>query len=355
MSNKLYIFLSVSLLAFACKKQLIEPLPQSNDPVFYIDGTLGSTPLKLTAGEDGMIMKQGIESRNGVEYAYGLLSNGGTWIKMGIFDGDLAMDKAWESLKVGDSVFLANKFSDNLANLSRNNFSNETNISNIDWYVDGLFKGSNQVTISEPGLYDVCGNFTFANGVQKSICNTMFLGFEQDIDFTIKHFLSENGDVKLWIDGDTQYYDSVVWQVGNEIVSTGGTYSTNIGNVVQSVSATVYHQNSAIRRKNIVIDGTFSGNFIEDFAVCEIPTTQKKWDYSAGIEANINGENYTSFDVANYKSTIIVKGVDVHDVNSQGKNILRIKVQVEAMLKSKSTGDTKAINFEGVLAYPVPN
>ncbi|MGJ8661683.1 MAG: hypothetical protein ACSHXL_06570 [Bacteroidota bacterium] len=355
MMKKIYLVVAVALLVFACKKKTIEPLPESNDPVFYVNGTVGNSAINLIAGENGMIMKQGVESRNGVDYAFSLLSNGNTWIKMGIFDGDLAMPKNWQDLKVGDSIPFANKFNDNLANLSKNNFSNEANISSIDWYIDGLFKGTNQVTISEPGLYNVCGNFTFTNGVQKSICNTMYLGFEQDIDFSIKHFLSENGDVKLWIDGETQYYDSVVWHIGNETVSTSGTYSTNIGNVVQSVSATIYQQNGAVRRKNIVIDGTFSGNYIEDFEVCEIPTSQKKWDYSAGIEANIDGETLTSFDLSNYKSSVLVKNVELHEVNLQGEKVIRITVAVDAMMKSKSTGTSKPLNFEGVLAYPVPN
>jgi len=355
MNRNIYIIFVLTLLVFACKKKTIEPLPQSNGPVFYLNGTLGGENVNLVAGENGMVMNHGVELRNGVRYTFGELTNGNTYVKMGFFDGNLAIANELANLKVGDSLLMANKFTEDLATLFKGNFSNDANISNVDWYIDGLFKGVNQVIITQPGLYNVCGNFTFVNGVQKSICNSMYLGFEQDVNFSIKHFLSENGDVKLWVEGETQYFDSVVWQIGNESATTAGIYSTNIGNVVQSLSATVYHQNGAVRKKNIVIDGTFSGNYIEDFAVCESPTTQIKWDYSVGLETKINGEVYSSFEVANYKSHAIVKEIMLHEINAQGQKVMRFKVDVDAMLKSTTTGSVKAMNFEAVLACPVPN
>ena len=355
MNRNIYIIIVLVLLTFACKKKTIEPLPPSNEPVFYLKGMLGDSQLDFLAGDNDMVMSYGVESRNGVKYAFGELNNGSSYVKMGFFEGSLNQLTGFNTIKVGDSLLLANRFTDNLANLNKGNFSNDANITNIDWYIDGLFKGSNYVIVSQPGLYNVCGNFTFANGFQKSICNTMYLGFEQDVNFSIKHFLSENGDVKLWLEGDTQNFDSVVWQLGNEIATTDGIYSTNIGNVVQSLSATVYHENGANRKKNIVIDGTFSGNYIEDFSVCEMPTLQRKWDYSLGIEAKINGELFSSFDVANYKGCVLVKDVQLHEINAQGEKVVRVKVDVDAIMKSVTSGSTKTMKFEAVFAYPVPN
>jgi hypothetical protein len=355
MNKYIYIILVFPLLLIACKKKTIESLPQSNDPVFYLSGTLGGGDVNLVAGENGMSMNHGVESRNGVSYTFGELTNGNTYVKMGFFDGNLSTANELANLQVGDSLLMANKFSENLAMLFKGNFSNDANISNVDWYIDGLYKGANQVIITQPGLYNVCGNFTFVNGVQKSICNSMYLGFEQDVNFSIKHFLSENGDVKLWVEGETQYFDSVVWQIGNEFATTAGTYSTNIGNVVQSLSATVYRQNGAVRKKNVVIDGTFSGNYIEDFAVCEMPITQRRWDYTAGLETKINGEIYSSFEVANYKSHVIVKNIVLHEINANGDRVMRFTLDVDAMLKSATSGIIKAMKFEAVFAYPIPN
>jgi hypothetical protein len=356
MKRNLFLFVAFAILVFSCKKKTLETLPQSNNPVFYFDGTFGIDPLNFVAGEQSMVMKHGKENRNGVEYAYGELTNGNTFIKLGIFDGHLSIANFLNPLNSGDSLFMANKFSDVLANLSKGNFSNDGKISNVDWYVDGLFKASNQVTIDKPGVYYVCGNFTFSDdGSQKSICNKMFLGFEDDVEFSIKHFLSENGDVKLWVEGNTQYFDSVVWEIGNEVIATSFSHSTNIGNEVRSISATVYHQNGGVREKSIVIDGTFSGHFIEDFEVCKIPTLERKWDNEVGLEVSINGEVYSSFEVANYKSTVVVKEVNIHEVNALGQKVVRLKLEVDAMLKSHSSGLTKPMKFNAVFAYPLPN
>lgn len=351
-----YILVASAVLVFSCKKQKIENLPQSNDPVFYLDGTFGNKNINYVAGDQGMIMKHGTEVRNGVDYAWGELTDGSTSVKLGIFDGHLSIENYVANIKIGDSLQMANKFTDVLANLSKGNFSNDEKISNVDWYINGLFRGSNQVNIFEPGVYDVCGNFTFSDdGSQRSICNKMFLGFEEDVTFSIKHFLSENGDVKLWVEGETQYFDSVVWQIDNEFIATGYSHSTNIGNDERTITATVYHNNGGIREKSIVIDGTFSGHFIEDFVVCEIPTSERKWDNQIGLELKIDGEKYSSFEVANYKSKVIVKDIKLHEINAQGQKVVRINVEVDAMLKSLSSGISKPMKFNAVFAYPIPN
>jgi hypothetical protein len=352
----LFILVACSVLVFSCKKKKIETLPQSNDPIFYLDGTFGNSSVNYVAGNQAMTMKHGVEARNGVDYAYGELTDGITSIKLGIFDGHLSIDNYVGNLKIGDSLSMANKFTNILANLSKGNFSNDGNISNVDWYVNGLFRGSNQVNISQPGVYDVCGNFTFADdGSQKSICNKMFLGFEEDVIFSIKHFLSENGDVKLWVEGTTQYFDSVVWKIDNQIIASGISHSTNIGNEERTITAKVYHQNGGVREKSIVIDGTFSGHFIEDFVVCEMPNNQPKWDNKIGLEVKIDGEEYSSFEVANNKSKVVVKDIKLHEINAQGNEVIRINVEVDAMLKSLSTGLSKPMKFNAVFAYPVPN
>jgi hypothetical protein len=351
----LYFLIASSFLVFSCKKKKIETLPVNNSPVFYMNGTFDNEEINFVAGDNGMVMNNGVETRNGVEYAFGELTDGNTEIKLGIFDGHLSMDNYLNKIKIGDSLPMASKFVNILAKLAKSNFSNSGKISNIDWYVNGIFRGSNYALISQPGVYDVCGNFTFADdGSQRTICNKMFLGFEEDVSFTLKHFLSENGDVKLWVEGETQKFQTVEWKIDNELIGTGVSHSTNIGNEERVISVKVQHENGAIREKTIVIDGTFSGHFVEDFEVCQLPNFENKWDNQIGLELKINGESYSSMEVTNNKGKVIVKDIQLHEINSKGEKIVRISIDVDAHLKSILTGQTKPIKFNGVFAYPLP-
>ena len=352
---KYKIILVFVLFFVSCKKQKVETIPESNAPVFYMDGLLAGQPINFTAGDNGMEMKYGIELRNGVHYSFGEITNGLNSVKLGIYDGNVALNEFAGNIKIGDTLFMATKFNENLANLWKGNFANDLNISNIDWYVNGIFKGSNQVFINEPGVYEICGNFTFNNGDSKNVCNTLFLGFEQDLNFAIRHFMADNGDLKLWLDGDLQNFDQVDWYIDDSLVACSPNYSGNIGNNQKEISAIVHHHNGAVLKKNIVVDGTFSGNFVEDFDVNKLVVLGSNWDYSVGLEITKNGEKYSSFEVANYKSMLIIKDMSVYEITANGQIITKIQAKVDAKLKSMQSGNTVNLNFNTSFAIPIQN
>ncbi|MFA7272653.1 MAG: hypothetical protein WC044_02235 [Crocinitomicaceae bacterium] len=352
---KYRIILAVVLFLVSCKKQEIETIPESNTPVFYMDGTWAGQHINFTAGDDGMVMNYGTETRNGVHYSFGEITNGLNSIKLGVFDGHVALETFAGNIKIGDTLYMSSKFTENLANLWKGNFANDMSISNVDWYVNGIFKGSNQVFIDEPGVYEICGNFTFSNGDSRNVCNTMYLGFQQDLNFAIRHFIADNGDVKLWLDGDLQNFDQVDWYIDDSLVACSPNFSGNIGANQREISAIVHHHNGAVLKKNIVVDGTFSGNFVEDFDINKLVVTGTNWDYGVGLEVTRNGEKFSSFEVANYKSKLVVKEMSIFETNAQGQIVVRINAEVDAKLKSLQSGNTVNMSFNSFFAIPIQN
>ncbi len=353
--KRLLFILSFAFLLVACKKKEIVVLPSSNSPVFSLQGVINGQPVAYQAGDLGMTLQTEIEMHNGVQFSYGKFSNGTTSFKLGIFDNRVTIPGVQCPLMVGDSLFFAQKQIEDLAFLSPNLLSNGLKITHIDWYANTVFLGSNNVHITEPGVYDICGIFTFENGAQKTVCNRMFLGFETDVDFTVRHFLSDYGDLKLWIEGNTQPIDSIQWLIDDELVWTGETCSQNIDLDQKMVRAKVYYSNGKIHDKTILVDGSFNGLFVEDFSAFQVPQPDVNWNKAVGLEIEMGGVMYSSFDVSNYKGSMVVKGVDnyIHPVS--GAQMLRILADVDAKLKSSTTGQTMSAILRINFAITKPN
>jgi hypothetical protein len=345
------VFLVLSVLIFSCKKKVIEPIPEDNYPVFTLDGEFGGEAIHYSAGDDGMVMTGDIEMRNGVDYAFGEFSNGTTKFKLGVYDGRVALPGIHGNIAIGDTLFFAKKRTESLAFLSPSMLTSGPKINNVDWYANAVFLGSNNVNIYEPGVYDICGEFTFDDNSTETICNKMILGFENDVDVSVRHFLNETGELNLWLEGNLNGLDSVRWYFDNEFQWTGETCTKNIDYEPKVVTAHVFYANGADIRKSIRVDGAFNGHWIDDFSVFQLETTEGLWDYTVGLEVERNGQSFSTFNVTNYKGYFLVKGVSyyVHPITSEP--MVRVSAEIDAKLKS-STGAVVTTTLDVVVGLP---
>ena len=164
---KLVSHISLSVLALAtilltgCSKDVIE-LPEENDPVFVLDGTLAGESLTLTAGDNNAYMYTSVESVNGVRVFSGKLSDGETSVELGIFDGNLDQPGHVPEVDLSNvALEFAKASSEPFVVLTRENLNQYQNIALVDWYVNGVFEGANNLYITEPGKYDICAFVTF--------------------------------------------------------------------------------------------------------------------------------------------------------------------------------------------------
>ncbi|MDG1347661.1 MAG: hypothetical protein P8P77_08595 [Crocinitomicaceae bacterium] len=246
-----------------------------------------------------VVLTAGKELRNGVRYSYGEFSDGSTKFKLGVFAGNVAIPIQQGHVYEGQTLHFAQKPAQALAYLSLNQISNSAKVSSMQWYANGKFVGTNNAYIYEPGVYDVEGVFTFDDSSLESITNRMYLGFDNDVDFAVHHFLSDLGELKLWMDNTNNPFDSIQWPVDDQYIWTGQSCSWTIPTPEKlRVKANVFYHNGANAEKSILVDGSFQGRFIENFSVFELPLQDGSWDNTVGLEVVKDDEIYRTFDVS---------------------------------------------------------
>ncbi len=351
-------FLVIGLLVVSCKKRVIEPLDGDSAPVFYMSGDFGGQEINYVAGDNGFVMTSGVEVRNGVNYAYTLFSDGQTKYKIGIFDGNVAIPNFNKGFLAGDTLHFASAPTQTLAYLSTSLMTNAVSIQNVDWYINDVLQdgGNDNVSITEPGVYFVRGDFTFndVNSTLKKVTNRMYLGFENDVDFSLRHLVVDGYEVKLWTEGDLSKIDSVQWFIDGQYDWTAMACTRYIGPNIKDITAKAFYNNGAVQQKKIVVDGSQEGRYIEDFDIFKTPDPILPWDYQVGIEVERDGETFSSFGVSNNKGTILVKKVEAYIHPITGEQMIRLVTEIDTKLKSISTGDLIETKLNAILGFPLP-
>ena len=121
------------------------------------------------------------------------------------------------------------------------------------------------------------------------------------------------------------------------------------------VKAKVFYHNGAVAEKTILVDGSFQGRYIEDFSVFELPLQDDTWDNAVGLEVVKDGETYRTFDVSNYKGSMEIIGVEwyVHPIT--GQEMFKVAAEIDAKLKSTTTGNIISTSLYVVFGLPKPS
>lgn len=150
------------LLLQSCSKAQVE-VPESNDPVFLIEGVFAGEDFSLVAGDDNAYMFTNTFVINGVNFYSGNISNGNFSIELGVYDGMLDIPNHEPQVELSNlNPIFAQHTPPPITTLSKDMFANAQYISQIIWKVDGVQVGIDNAVIHEPGLYDVCAEITFA-------------------------------------------------------------------------------------------------------------------------------------------------------------------------------------------------
>jgi hypothetical protein len=343
---KLILFISIFLIGLSsCKKTEIEDLPVGNSPVFKAEGMLNGEYFSLIAGEDDVIMETFTEKINGVNKYTGAIGNEKTSLEFGIYDGDI--DQLNESvLNIGATEFWAVNPHEPLTTLSKFFFSNASSIQEIDWYLNGVFAGLNQVEIFLPGKYNVCANVTFFDGSQANLCNEIIIGYRRNENFQLYHTINSSGKLTAWIDPFQGEVENVSWELDNQLIGTSNTISYMIPSGGHKLKTTVNFADGTQRIKSVHLDGTLEQKFIDDFTVFEIKENSiQPWDYNILIRFKENGIIYRSDLVENLDSSIEIEKVEYYGLNNAGNKVYKLTANILANLKSASNIQ-KEISFK---------
>lgn len=360
MKRTTYILSSLMALSFlalvGCSKQ-DTIFPEPNAPEFEVHGTLGNDDFNLVAGDNDAYMFTSTELHNGVRVFTGKLADSESSIEFGIFDGNLDKPNSIPEANLQNAVLnFAHRYYDPLAVLTLESIVPNGNASHVEWYINGTFSGSGQISIYEPGKYDVCAHVTFITGQTEQHCDQIILGYTRNANCAIDLDLSQ-GNIQASLNSTGETIQSVEWLLNNVVVGTNDSLLENITyGVGNTLKARVTFDNGVVREKSCFIDGTDPTQWISDFSSFELgsSTSVAPQDYQVRLIVENNGKTYKSVQAENEGSTITLLSLEPYENNANGNSVYKATLQIEAIVMEMSTQKLIPVSFTTTLGVEVP-
>lgn len=344
MLKRILYFISILLFAVACKKE-VPLLPEENEPQFEIKGTFGTDNIHWKAGDDNFIFSTENKLLNGIPFYSGLISNGETHLELGVLQGNPDLETSLsELIDQVTSIQFAHKNTQPLFAISKDKFTNNSLIESVDWYVDGVFKSTNTLNINDPGKYEICAQVLFYNGTQKSLCNSVTLGYQLNGDFKICYLMGSNSKLKAWISDSSQSIEKIEWYK-DDIKTSENSFVEIPLETSHKISAKVTFTNGVTKTRNFVMDAENQGRYIEDFSAIKF-NNSTKWDYKTILNLKHDGQYYSSLTTSNGEKTIQVNSIEFYGIDNQGKKIYRVNGTLECDMKNTSSGEVKLLKLD---------
>lgn len=333
------ILLLTVLLISSCKKQEVEDPITGNQPVFTAMGTIGTDEFSVSAGQNNFYMHTESSVVNGVDFFSGRLSDGNFELELGIYDGNLDLPANQFAQNLPSGLFFAVNQTMPLVTLSKDLFPNASLIQDISWFIDGVFAGTGNVPIKSPGKYNVTAEVTFNDNSTASLTNEMILGYTKHATCQLRHFLTPNGNLQVWMEENDVPITSVKWFIDNEYQNSDPKLNSTLDQQNHTIKAEITFQNGVVRTKSILVDGSLEGKFIDDFSVFENGSSSIIQDFNAVITLRKDGKEYASASTNNQSAVIEVISVDYFGTNTAGKAVVMIRAIISCNLKEISSGD----------------
>jgi hypothetical protein len=344
-------FLILTFVLFSCHKEKIDEPPIQGVPVFKVDGLFGNQAIHLSAGEDNYVLSSFLESSNGVEVHCGELSGGDFSVTLKISDGILDLPNGkFQDLLPGALVFTPSEMSD-LFEIDLEDFPNHEHIEHILWYLDGAFFATDELTIEQPGKYELCADIFFENGENVVVCNEVFVGYKSSGEAYVHHFVDQQSKLHAWVESYEKNIAFVNWFMDGELVNSGESLIHPIDASLHKVMAEIHFTNGAVRKKTVLADGDLQGCFLNDFTIYESIYQGNKYDFNAQLEINHLGEKYSTLLSLNDSAEFTVNQCIYYAKNSAGKSVYKISAHLDCVLSNSSGVE---LPFVGDIVFGIP-
>lgn len=353
--STLVLFASV-LTLFGCSKEEIV-YPEENAPIFELHGTLGNDPIDMIIGDNNAVMMTSTKLENGVRVFTGEMTDGETSIEFGLFDGNIDKPNSIPQLELQNSFLqFARRYNDPLAILDMESIVPGGNATRVDWYINGAFAGSGQISIYEPGKYSVCARVTFVTGQTEQLCDEIILGYERNANCNIDLNVNQN-NINAEIDSNGNPVQLVEWFLNDVFIGAGiGINQPLLQGVGNKLSARVLFANGTVRQKSCFIDGTDPTQWISDFSDFEYASNPSlsPQDYQSRLTIVNNGKTYQTIEADNSGSSLTLLSLEPYDINGNGNSTFKAVIQVEAVVMEMSTEKMLPVNFTTTIGLEVP-
>ncbi len=348
-----YFFAGLILaIASSCKKDIIE-IPESNSPIFHVEGMIDGESFGLVAGDNNVYMETMTLEENGVSVFSGRMAGQDLSIEIGVYDGNIDLMSTTPEPTTILPVF-SQVSSTPLTVLSKNAFENAQNISSIAWYVDGNYMGLNNYSIYAPGIYDVCAEITFYDGYQKTVCDKIIVGYNRNANCELNVDVLGGGLVNVAPANATADIDFINWYVDSVYVGQSLEFETTFSTALATVTADVHFANGVVRTKSVVLNGYDSQKVVNDFTMFEneglgfIPR-----DYNIRIKVTKNGEAYYSDLSDNSSSKVIISAVEYFGLNDAGFAVFKVSGTIGGKLQHPASGSEMNLSMNIVFGVEV--
>lgn len=351
-----FVAVAGGFLISSCDKHSID-LPQSNDPVFRANGTIDSDEFELVAGDNNAFMFTSMQTENNVPVFTGELSNGDLAIEIDIYDGlvDIPDHSIINSLP---SQHAFSRISTSpIATLSKDAFPNADMINQVTWTVDGGAPVLNDMVITEPGKYQVCAEIIFWDGSSSTLCSELILGYKRHANFHIKHFLNQNGSLTAYVDDPQVAIERIRWYIDNEYVSDASQMLfTGLSPENHILRAEVLFVNGVKRSKNMIVDGSLSGKFIDDLTFFETGTLSLiNRDFNIRVKLTENGTVFTSDRMNNSLNAVTFEDISYFGKDGNGNDVFKVKAHINANVTDvQNVNGSRELSFDTTFGIAIP-
>lgn len=344
------------LLMSSCEKHNLN-VPQSNDPVFRAGGTINASAFEMIAGDDNAFMFTMIEDENSIPVFSGKLSNGDLAIELGIYDGLIDIPDHISVNSLPDQLSFSRTTASPLAVLSKDAFPNSDFINTVLWSVDGDAAISGTRMITEPGKYEVCADILFNDGTSKVLCSELILGYARHANFNIKHFLNQNGTLTAWVVDPLVAVEKIEWYLNEVYISSDPEFAyeqLSPGNHI--LRADVNFANGVKRSKNMIVDGTLAGKFIDDLTFFETGTLALLHrDFNIRLKVEQGGMTFSSDLIDNSLNSVSFTDISYYAKDADGNDVFKVKANIVATVADvQNVNNTRELSFDTSFGIAIP-
>lgn len=350
--GKIGIIILGLLIIVSCKKEKIE-LQDSNEPVFTLNGNFNGEEVSYIAGDDGAYMNTYTSIVNGVNLYSGTIGTANSSVSIGIYNGNLDFNQVVLQDVIGSIAPLLAQQNQVFFEIHASDFLNLSYVQDVEWIVDGVNTGSDELAITEAGKYQVCAVITYNDLTIDTLCNQLIIGYAVHAESNVL-INTQSGNVTASVTPLIGDISDVFWYIDDNFVGNGLYFYQSVGNNTRELHCKISYTNGLVQDKYMLVNGSSPGKNAGDFSVLQsLFATNYKQDYKLLVSLLKNGVEYRSDLIPNNSAQILLDNISYFGKNSNGKEVYKADISMSIELGTVGSSNTYPFEFQTSFGFEI--